>query len=132
MAPPPVALGLTLCDYVIIEEGTKKASLLGSFMSLRARRFPAVAQPFSAFAVLTDGLGDVTLELTVVHAETNELIFRRQDQWHFPDKLAQVRYHARLLDCRFSAPGSYQFTLLANGQWVAQQRLRVYLVEDQP
>src|SRR5689334_19274754 len=99
MAPPPVALGLSLCELVIIEEGTRKASLIGTFLGLRAKAFPTVAQPFSVFAVLTDGLGDVTLELTVVHAETDELVFRRQDQWHFPDKLTQVRYHARLTDC---------------------------------
>jgi hypothetical protein len=31
MIPTPVALGLTLCDYVIVEEGTKKESLIGTF-----------------------------------------------------------------------------------------------------
>ena len=132
MTPPPVAFGLILCDLVIVEEGTRKASLIGTFLGLRARRFPATAQPFSVFAVLTDGLGDATMELTVTHADTNAVVFRRQDRLHFADKLAQVRYHARLLDCRFPAPGSYQFTLLADGEWVAQQRLHVHLVEDQP
>jgi hypothetical protein len=31
MIPPPIALGLALCDYVIVEERTKKVSLIGRF-----------------------------------------------------------------------------------------------------
>jgi hypothetical protein len=31
MIPPPIALGLTLCEQVIIEGGTRRATLVGCF-----------------------------------------------------------------------------------------------------
>jgi hypothetical protein len=61
MVPPPIALGLTLCDYVIVEEGTKKVSLIGTFTGIAVDHFPAVPQPFSVFSALIDGLGDATM-----------------------------------------------------------------------
>src|SRR5689334_5976929 len=46
MIPTPVALGLTLCDYVLVEQGTKKVSYIRSFRRLRASGFPVVMSPF--------------------------------------------------------------------------------------
>ncbi len=126
MASCPIALGLTLCDYVIVEERTKKVSLIGTFTGIGVDRFPVIAQPFCAFAVLTDGLGDVTRDLIGSHLDTGEEAFAHRSQVRFPDKLTEVRFLARLRQCSFPAAGLYQFTLLANGEWVAQRRLRVY------
>jgi hypothetical protein len=127
----PLALGLTLCDYVITEEKTKKVSLIGTFSGLGATQFPAHALPFSVFAVLTDAVGDVTIKLSVVRLETDEEVLTREMTAHFPDKLTEVRVHFRILQGVFPAAGWYQFTLLADGEWVAQRRLRVYLVGGQ-
>jgi hypothetical protein len=57
MASRPVAIGMTLCDYVIVEEKTKKVSLIGAFTGMRVSRFPSDPSPFSVYAALTDGLG---------------------------------------------------------------------------
>src|SRR4051812_3743228 len=46
MVPAPVALGLTLCDYVIVEQSTNKASLIGTFSTFRGRVFPFPPLPF--------------------------------------------------------------------------------------
>lgn len=40
MVPQPVVLGLLICDHVIIEEGTRKTTLVGTFESIRAGGFP--------------------------------------------------------------------------------------------
>jgi hypothetical protein len=132
MPTPPVAVSLTLCDYVIVEERTKKISLIGTFTGLKVADFPATPHPFSVFAVLTDGIGDVTIDLSVTQLATNEEVAIHQGRMRFPDKLAEVSYHARLHHCTFPAPGVYQFTLLADGEWVAHRRLRVYSAEEQP
>ena len=65
MVPTPVALGLVLCDVVIVEEKTKKVSLIGTFARIKANEFPATPLPFSVRAVLTDGSGDATIKLGV-------------------------------------------------------------------
>jgi hypothetical protein len=127
MIPRPLAIGMTLCDYVIIEERTRKVSLIGSFSGLSAADFPALAQPFSVFSVLTDSLGDGTIDLVVSSLDNGEQIHSYRSELHFPDKLAEVVFHARLRQCSFPRAGEYQFTLFADGEWLAQRRLRVYL-----
>ena len=131
MVSPPVAVGLTLCDYVLVEERTRKVSLIGSFTGIGVLSFPAVVPPFSVFAVLTDGLGNGTIELGVSRLDTNEQVANYRTPVHFPDKLAEVFFHIRLHQCSFPAPGHYQFTLLADGQWLAQRRIRVYTRGDE-
>jgi hypothetical protein len=127
MIPRPIAIGMTLCDYVIIEERTKKASLIGSFSGLSADQFPVLAQPFSVFSVLTDSAGHGTIDLVVSRLDDGEEIHVYRSQLYFPDQLAEVIFHARLRQCWFPTAGEYQFSLFADGEWLAQRRLRVYL-----
>jgi hypothetical protein len=126
MVPTPVALGLVLCDTVVVEEKTKKASLIGTFAGIKVNEFPATAPPFSVFAVLVDGQGRATIKLSVLRLDSNEEVYAYDSQVHFPDPLAEVRFHLRLHHCVFPAAGTYQFTLLVDGEWVAQRRIRVY------
>jgi hypothetical protein len=130
MIPCPIALGLTVCDYVIIEERTKKVSLIGGFTGIGVSRFPAVPAPFSVFAVLTDGLGDATIKLSVSQLDTQEQVLSREMPGHFPDRLAELRIHFRISQASFPSPGWYQVSLLVDGEWVAQRRIRVYLSEN--
>ncbi len=131
MVPRPIVLGLTLCDYVVVEEKTRKVSLIGTFAAIAASSFPAMAQPFSVFVVLTDGLGDATIELVITRLDSGDEVFSYRGQLHFPGKLAEVSFHARLRQCSFPAPGQYQFTLLIDGEWIAHRRIQVYSKEVQ-
>jgi hypothetical protein len=130
MIPPPSAIGLTLCDYVILEEGTRKISLVGSFTGLQVLGFPSVPQRFSVFAVLTDGMGDGTIELAVTQLETDQEIYSVRRSVHFPDRFMEVRVLFRVGQCSFPVPGTYLFTLLVDGDWIAHRRLRVYSSEE--
>jgi hypothetical protein len=114
-----------------VEERTKKVSFIGTFGGISANRFPALAPPFSVVAPLTDGLGDATADLVVVALSTGDEAYTFRSQLHFPDKLAEVLYHARLRQCSFPAPGDYQFTLLIDGEWVAQRRVRIHQKEEE-
>jgi len=127
-----VALGLTLCDYVIVEEKTKKVSLIGCFTGIAANHFPAAVQPFSVFAVLTDGLGDATIKLSVSRLDTQEEVLTRQMAYRFPDRLVEVRVHFRITQAVLPDPGWYQCTLFVDGQWVAHRRVNVYLSQGLP
>src|SRR5437762_14205083 len=92
MEPRPVVLGLTLCDYVIVEERTKKVSLIGTFTGLGVPDFPAQASPFSVFTVLTDGLGSATIELLVTHMETNAEVRSPWATLVLPDQVTELMY----------------------------------------
>jgi hypothetical protein len=131
MVPCPVVVGLTLCDYVIVEERTKKVSLVGSFTGIAVERFPAVVPAFSLFAVVTDGIGTGTVEVIANRLDTAEEVASYRGPLRFPDQLTEVSFHLRLRQFTVPSAGLYQFTLLIDGEWVAQRRFRVYAKEDQ-
>ena len=131
MTPAPMVLGLSLCNYVIIEERTRNASLIGAFTGLSLPEFPARPLPFSVFAVLTGGQGDATVEVAVTRLDTGEEVYSYQNMLRFPEKLTEVRFLLHIQQLLFPVPGSYDFTLLVDGQWVASRRLRVYQREEQ-
>jgi hypothetical protein len=47
MKSMPVAIGLHLCDYLIVEDRTRKVSLVGTFTGLPMAELPGVTPPFS-------------------------------------------------------------------------------------
>jgi hypothetical protein len=122
MTPPPVAVGLTICDYVIVEAKPNKITLVGGMTRLGLKHFPSVAPPFHVFATFTDGLGDATLKLVITRLDTDEDVYTRQTRIRFQDKFSTVQVSFRVRDCQFPEPGWYFFTLLVDGEWVAQRR----------
>ena len=75
--------------------------------------------------MLTDGLGDATIDLVMTRLETDQVVLVRRKILHFQNRLAEVRVLYRIGECVFPAPGEYQFTLLVDGQWVAQRNIHV-------
>jgi hypothetical protein len=129
MTPTPITLGLTLCEKVIVEEGTRNVTLVSTFNKPAVSRFPTPPKRFDVFAALTDGVGDATIKLTVTSLATDEMIYEREAQAYFPNRLAEVHVLFRVGECSFPAPGFYQVSLLLDGEWVAQRRLQ--LIERQ-
>jgi hypothetical protein len=125
MLPAPMAIGLTLCHYAAVEEGTRDVTLAGCFLTLRARAFPFRSAPFWVFASLVGGQGEGTVELAITRLETEEELFRVQRRFVFQDRLSELRILFRLSNCVFPAAGAYFFTLLFDGEWMAQRRIRV-------
>jgi hypothetical protein len=131
MIPPPVSPGLYLCDYVIVEETTRKVSLIGCFIELEFDEFPALADPFSVYSTLTDGFGECHIRLVVGQPHKDEIIYEREIVVSFPDKLMELDLNFRLPDCEFPEPGLYEFTLLVDNEWVADRPLLVYETGEQ-
>ena len=125
MIPPPIALGLTLCEKVIVEEGTKNVTLVNTFTTMFVDEFPSPAQRFAVYAALTNGLGDATIELVLTHLETDNEIHARRMPLRFSDKLAEVRILYRMSEISFPEPGKYQFSLLVDGDWIAQRQFQL-------
>ncbi len=127
MTSKPVALGLILCDYLSVEEGTRKVSLAGTFGTIRVDRFPAIARPFYAYSVLTDGMGTGMVSLEVTRLDTGLTVYSQQNQLTFADRLAEAQLIFHVNQLMLPAAGWYQFALLVDGEWTAQRRIRVHL-----
>ena len=125
MTPPPTAIGLTLCDRFIIEEVTRNVTLVNCFSRLRAHSFPALAAPFSVFAVLTNGHGDGTIQLAISRLDTLDEIEAQSLHGHFPARLAEVRIFFRVAQCAFPTAGVYEVNLQVDGDVVVSRRLSV-------
>ena len=125
MIPQPLSIGLTLCHSVIIEEGTRNLTLVGTFLGFSATDFPCTPAPFYVLSSLNGGHGEGELGLTVTRLETDQEVFAIHRRLSFPDRLTAVRVRFRLRNCVFPDAGAYVMTLLMDGEWVTQRRFQV-------
>jgi hypothetical protein len=132
MFPAPVAVGLTICEKVIVEEGTNNVSLISTFSQMRVTEFPARHRPFCVFATLLDGEGDATVSVEISHSETGETVYAVERPISFPSRLTQVHVLFRVNQCDFPSPGVYQVALHVDGDWVAHRLLSVISAEESP
>src|SRR4051794_38529511 len=68
----PYCLAMMLCDQVYREPTTKKVSVLGAFDSLFFDRPPGTTT-FCVYVALTDGRGDIELNVKIRHCESDFL-----------------------------------------------------------
>src|SRR6266404_4497262 len=130
MTPKPVAVGLLLCDRVIVDKDTISPSAIGIFTGLAVEHFPSDSQRFSVLAMLTDAQGDGQGKLVVYRLDDRWL--RQEENYatehtiRFPDRFALVNFNLRVRTIRFPAAGSYEFVFFVDGDDVAHRRVRVY------
>jgi hypothetical protein len=127
VTPTPIALSMSLCDYVIIEEGTGKASLIGCVSSLVAPNFPSPPRDFFIAVDLTGGRGRGRVSVKITRPDTDDWIWQTQADVYFRDGLFVVRYIARVMDCALPVPGRYAVVLSVDGEFVGQRTLEVTL-----
>jgi hypothetical protein len=132
MVPAPMAVGRTVCHYAAIEEGTRNVTLAGSFFELRASSFPFTAAPFCVFAPLIGAQGEGNVELVMTRLQTDQELFSVHRLLGFRDRLREIAVLFRLKNCVFPAAGVYLFTILVDGEWMAQPRLHVLKKEVVP
>ncbi len=119
MATVPTSTGLYLCDYVIVEERSRNASLINTFTARRAEGVPVLLNPFHAFTMMSDGHGEYEMALVFRHLEQDRELLSMRVKQTFPSPLTAVRLNLRIERLRVPAFGTYDATLLANRQWVA-------------
>src|SRR5262245_20167615 len=125
MARTPVAVGLTLCDTVIVEAMTHKVSLIGCLTDMVVDELPGFAEPFSAVAFLSGAQGTIDLDLVIEEPITSAPVDVRHLRIYSPGPISVVYCHFRLKDVTFPRPGTYSFTLYGNGELIALRRARV-------
>lgn len=126
MNPSPTAVGLFLCEQVIVDQHSRNPSPINIFTGMAVEAFPSARQRFSAFATLTEGNGNATMKLVANRLDTGDEVYSRSYPIGFPDRVAVVNIMIRLNDISFPAAGVYEFVLLVDGDSIARRRLRVY------
>jgi hypothetical protein len=121
----PTAVALSLCRMVIIEEKTRNVTLANIFQKFEVKSFPSPPFPMVVYVLLTDGLGEIDLKLTVTRCATLDEIYARSLTINFPDPLQQVRLQWQIRSCSFPLPGTYEFGLQARGELITQCVIQV-------
>jgi hypothetical protein len=121
----PVAIGLLACDQVIIEENTRNVTPVNCFTHRRMRDFPSDVISFAVLAFLTDGLGEIELEVVLQDLHNMEELYRVARRVTFSSPLAEYRCIFRLRGLSFPAEGSYEMLLFADNELVPARKIRV-------
>lgn len=128
----PAALGLSVCEQVIVDTRSQNPSLIGIFTGLGVDDFPSDSQRFSVAAFLTGTAGEGRIELRVIRLATGDQIYQQSGKVSFRDHTDIVNVFFRVRKIRFPGPGFYLFQLLVDDELVpaAQRRLRVYRISE--
>jgi hypothetical protein len=130
MAQRPVAIGLMLCEQVIIEEGTHNVTPVNCFNLRRVKQFPSERISFYVFALLTDGSGTIPMDLVLQRLDNLDEVFRYSFTYRFDNPLKEVRFRVQIRNRSFPVMGSYQLSLLAEDEVVANKKVEILAKEN--
>ncbi len=125
MQQQPNVVGLKLCEQPIVQEGTRNVTLVNCFRKLSFAEFPAHSDPFYVCVVLTDGLGDYRLTLTIVSLADLGDVWSQTWNVNFSDQVAEHWILLPVNDCEFPEEGAYQVELNIDGEPAARTVLRI-------
>ena len=130
MLQRPTAVGLLLCEQMIVEEGTKSVTLVNSFSYRLASSFPTEPIQFTVVAFITDGLGDIRLEVVINRLDNLGEIYRRGKSFQVSDPLSVFRFETRVRSCSFPIPGRYEVNLFAGDEVIARRTILIRPLEN--
>ena len=131
---PPAVVGMTICRDFLRDPTSGNYTVIRSFTGHPVGEFPGAGEPFCVFSLLTDAVGETETELIVTWFGEDEIVeyARARRTVRFPDPLRLVEYVLRFDQFPLPGPGVYLFTLLADGEWLAQKAIRVYRRGESP
>jgi hypothetical protein len=126
VVPKPTSLEMTICELVVIEQGSERISKINSFNDVSASHYPFDPGRFFVDAVLTGSQGVGELMLVVTHLPTDQGVYALLEQVEFVDRFQEVHVTFVPSPFAFPQPGAYLFALLVDGEEVASRRVHVF------
>jgi len=122
----PILKAMLLCDQTIVEEGSRKRSLIGLFDRVKSAQFPTVHGSMSIYVQFREieGTFDFTLELFDL-AEDKTLHKAMVKDFNVQEKSRDCELVFNLLSVRFVHPGDYEFRIYVNDQIFGQKSFQV-------
>jgi hypothetical protein len=123
--PPTVPPCMLFCDGVILEQGTGKTTLVGTYSGIAAPTFPSPAKDIPIYIQLTSFLGDVEMRLVCVQVDGPEVqeVYATSHTVRFRGKLHVEQLHLVWNQFQFPNPGEYVFQLWCQRNCLAERRL---------
>jgi len=112
---PTIPPCMLFCDGIIVEQGTGKTTLIGTFSGVAAEQFPSPAKDLHVYAQLSSLVGDMSIKLTCLRLDTAEAeeAYSTEHVIRFHSKLIVEQVHFMWNQFQFPSPGEYLFQLWA-------------------
>ncbi len=132
--PPPVLLSAVVCDAVIIDARTNKASIIGIFENISAPKYPARHPRLAFFFELTNGRGKTKLTIRLVDVQQEDkTLWECTVEQELKDVRQVVNSTFDISGIQFPHPGEYRFQIYAGKDLLGERRIictEVELTED--
>ena len=125
----PYPLAILLCDQIIVDERSKKKTLVGIFDLIYARQFPVGHRPLSIYVRLTDAEGQYEFRMDYVQVKTDKLLGRGEiPAVPITDRLKTHELIMEFPPIKIPEPGDYEFRLWANDRYVGRVKFAANLI----
>ena len=126
MEVKPILKAMLLCDQTLVEEGTRKRSLIGLFDRVKVAQFPTVHGSMSVYVQFREieGVFNFTLELYDL-AQDKTLHKAMVNNFQVQEKSRDCELVFNLLSVRFDHPGDYEFRIYVNEGIFGQKSFQV-------
>ncbi|MBE9512455.1 MAG: hypothetical protein IMY77_00105 [Chloroflexi bacterium] len=129
-ASTPFPVALLLCDSVVVDERSKKKTLVGVFDNINAVSFPTTYRPITLYARLTDAEGQYSFRLDYVQVKTDQLLAKAEiPSLNIPDRLSAYEIMLEPPPIVIPEPGEYEFRLWANDRYIGRVKFRANKIE---
>jgi hypothetical protein len=128
MPPTPIPHSILFAERVLRDDDDGRPSLIGSFASLAATKFPAQF-PMALYANFADAAPGVPFSLKVSGPKGETII--ETEVGSNPEASSAYELIVKMDGLPVAAPGLYLFEFLAAGQVVAHRTLQINSVAKQ-
>jgi uncharacterized protein DUF6941 len=123
---PPDVLALVIADSVLVEAGSQKCYIQGTYSTIMAAAFPIMSPRIFVYVAITNGHGKTPMILRIVDVdETHAPLVVSELSIDFPDPLTVVEGVFILQGVTFPRAGEYRLQLFGAGQPLRERRLQV-------
>jgi hypothetical protein len=128
--PLPKCKAMLLCDRCMVEPNTGKPSLIGVFHEISCQRFPILAQPFTVFLELIEGIGQYDIFLQVNDLDLDRSVATTPvTKIEFANRLIRSYLMIPIAGLPIMRAGFYDFCVFANGELLEQQSVKLSLIQ---
>ena len=121
----PVLVALLFADRVLVEEGNRKKTIVGTFTQFHSEKFPAVFPPWFIYAAATNIEGEHSFSLNLVLEKESQVIIGINGKMKADNRNKVNEFIFPIQRATFPSPGVYVLTLNIGGIQVGSRLLEV-------
>jgi hypothetical protein len=125
----PLVTSMVFCEQAIVEEQTRKVSLIHCFTVRYFNKFPTPPHGMMVLVQFADGMGQGHLELVLTDLKKDRALARRTARLLLTSSLQPGRFLCRFDELVLPRSGRFEFLLTIDGQMVAQHTFHAVKAE---